>query len=52
VGKGGAMVKRIGIRAREQIEQLLGTQVHLKLFVKVDPKWLKSAKRIDALGYN
>jgi len=52
VGKGGAMVKRIGIRAREQIEQLLGTQIHLKLFVKVDPKWLKSAKRIDALGYN
>jgi GTP-binding protein Era len=52
VGKGGAMVKRIGIRARQQIEHLIGTRVHLKLFVKVDPKWLKSAKRIDALGYN
>ncbi len=52
VGKGGAMVKRIGIRARKQIELLLGSRVHLKLFVKVDPKWLKSAKRIDALGYN
>ncbi len=52
VGKGGAMVKRIGIRARKQIEQLVGSQVHLKLFVKVDPTWLKSAKRIDALGYN
>jgi GTP-binding protein Era len=52
VGKGGAMVKRIGIRARLQIEQLIGSRVHLRLFVKVDPKWLKSAKRIDALGYN
>lgn len=52
VGKGGEMVKRIGIRARKQIEAMIGSQVHLKLFVKVDPKWLKSAKRIDALGYN
>ncbi len=52
VGKGGAMVKRIGIRARLQIEQLIGSRVHLRLFVKVDPKWLKSARRIDALGYN
>jgi GTP-binding protein Era len=52
VGKGGAMVKRVGIRARKQIEAMIGSRVHLKLFVKVDPKWLKSAKRIDALGYN
>jgi len=26
--------------------------VHLQLFAKIDPKWLKRAKRIDALGYN
>lgn len=52
VGKGGAMIKRIGIRARKQIETLVGNKVHLQLFVKVDPKWLKSTKRIEALGYN
>lgn len=52
VGKGGEMVKRIGIRARKQIEAMIGSPVYLKLFVKVEPKWLKSAKRIDALGYN
>ncbi|MFT5443058.1 MAG: GTP-binding protein Era [Myxococcota bacterium] len=52
VGRGGSMVKKIGIRARKQIEQMVDCQVHLKLFVKIDPKWLKSAKRIDALGYN
>lgn len=51
VGKGGAMVKKIGIRARKGIEELIGSRVHLKLFVKIDPKWLKSAKRIDELGY-
>jgi GTP-binding protein Era len=52
VGKGGEMIKRVGIRARKQIEAMIGSRVHLKLFVKVDPKWIKSAKRIDALGYN
>jgi GTP-binding protein Era len=52
VGRGGSMVKRIGTRARRQIEALVGTQVRLNLFVKVDPKWLKSSKRIEALGYN
>ena len=51
VGKGGAMVKKIGIRARKGIEELVGGRVHLKLFVKIDPKWLKSAGRIDELGY-
>ncbi len=52
VGRGGAMVKRIGTRARPPIERLVGKQVHLELFVKVDPKWLKSPKRIEALGYH
>ena len=52
VGRGGSMVKKIGTRARQQIEDLVGARVRLNLFVKVDPKWLKSNKRIDALGYN
>jgi len=51
VGKGSSMIRRIGIRARPAIERLVGTQVHLELFVKVDPKWLKSRKRIESLGY-
>jgi GTP-binding protein Era len=51
VGAGGAMIKRIGIRARVAIEKLLGVKVHLQLFVKVDPRWLKSARRIEELGY-
>jgi GTP-binding protein Era len=51
VGAGGAMIKRIGIRARGAIERLLGGRVHLQLFVKVDPRWQKSARRIEELGY-
>jgi GTP-binding protein Era len=52
VGKGGAMIKRIGIRARGAIEDWLGQRVHLELFVKVDPAWLKSPRRMEELGYH
>lgn len=51
VGKGGAMIKRIGTRARRAIEDWVGRQVHLELFVKVDPTWLRSEQRIAELGY-
>ena len=52
VGKGGSMIKKIGIRSREAIEEWVGHQVHLELFVKVDPAWLKSPRRIEELGYH
>ena len=52
VGKGGAMIKKIGIRSRRAIEDWVGRQVHLELFVKVDPGWLKNERRIKELGYH
>lgn len=39
IGKGGSMLKRIGIRARTDLEKMLEKKVHLDLHVKVDPKW-------------
>jgi GTP-binding protein Era len=51
VGSGGAVVKRIGIRARREIERLLGRRVHLELWVKVEPGWARSPKRLKSLGY-
>ncbi len=39
IGEKGAMLKRIGIAARARIEELLGRQVHLELFVRVTPNW-------------
>ena len=51
VGRGGSMVKKIGIRARQSIEEWVGCKVHLELFVKVDPSWLKNGRRIQELGY-
>jgi len=52
VGKGGSMIKKIGIRSRKAIEEWVGRQVHLELFVKVDPSWLKNDRRISELGYH
>jgi GTP-binding protein Era len=51
IGAGGAMLKRIGIRARQEIEQLLGTRVHLELWVKLEPGWAKKPNRLKSLGY-
>jgi GTP-binding protein Era len=52
IGKGGAMIKRIGSRARPPIEALLDTQVYLELFVRVEPKWAKRPARLKELGYD
>lgn len=51
IGKGGAMVKTIGIAARQQIQKLVMGKVHIELFVKVQPKWRQSRNRLEELGY-
>ena len=50
VGKGGAMVKDIGTRARPEIEALLGHSVFLELKVKVRPRWRREAATLERLG--
>jgi len=51
IGRGGEKVRAIGIRARREIERLVGHQVHLELRVKVDPTWAKRPNRLKSLGY-
>jgi GTP-binding protein Era len=51
VGSGGAQVKEIGKSAREALEALLETRVHLELWVKVEPAWATRPRRLAALGY-
>lgn len=51
IGKGGAMLKQIGIAARHELESMLGTRVHLELFVKVIEGWRGSDKFIDSLDW-
>jgi GTP-binding protein Era len=51
VGKGGAMIKRIGTEARHEIERLLGCRVHLELFVKVERDWTATPGGVRRAGY-
>ncbi len=51
IGKGGSMLKRIGTLAREELEQVLGTKVHLELRVKVQKEWQRDARALTRLGY-
>ncbi len=50
LGKGGAQIKEIGEAARLELQELLECKVHLKLFVKVDEKWLEDRERYEVWG--
>jgi GTP-binding protein Era len=50
VGKAGAMIKRIGTTARQELEQYFGTRVFLDLHVKVKSEWRDDERLLDELG--
>lgn len=51
IGKGGATLKTIGSRAREEMERLLGTKVFLDLRIKVLKEWQRDPKALQRLGF-
>jgi GTP-binding protein Era len=51
IGKGGLVLKEAGTRAREELERLLGTRVHLETRVAVERDWQRRAHALDRLGY-
>lgn len=51
IGHRGSRLKEIGTTAREQINRLLGTRVHLTLHVKVLKEWQRDAKYLNRLGF-
>ncbi|MEB6112833.1 GTPase Era [Kurthia gibsonii] len=51
IGKRGAMLKDIGIRARKDIENLLGSKVYLELWVKVQKDWRDRSSQLRDFGY-
>lgn len=51
IGKGGKMLKQIGVKARKDIELMLGDKVYLELWVKVQPNWKDRQVDLQALGY-
>lgn len=52
IGKGGSMIKRIGVAARKDLERLFGCKVFLELKVQVRPDWRRDANVIRRLGYS
>lgn len=51
IGKGGEVLKRVGIRARDELEALLGSKVFLETRVKVERDWQRRDHALDRLGY-
>ena len=54
LGKGGAMIKKIGQSARHELEEMLEERIHLFLFVKVRENWGEDKARYSDwnLDYN
>ena len=52
IGKNGAMMKKIGTYAREDLEAFFGTKVNLNLWVKVKENWRDSVVSIANFGLN
>lgn len=46
------MIKQIGIRSRQDIQRILGSRVHLELWVKVKDRWRDSDFLIKNYGYD
>ena len=51
IGKGGKMLKQIGVCARKDIERMLGDRVYLELWVRVQPNWKDRQVDLRELGY-
>jgi GTP-binding protein Era len=52
IGAKGAMIKTIGIKAREKMESIFGSKVFLELFVRTNKNWRQSASLIKRMGYD
>jgi GTP-binding protein Era len=51
IGKGGSMLKRVGVDARKDIETFFGKRVFLEIFVKVEPNWRNRENKLRQFGY-
>ena len=51
IGKGGSLLKKIGIEARLDLENIVEKKVFLALQVKVEKDWRKNDKVLKNFGY-
>ena len=52
IGKNGDMLKKIGTYARKDLENMLGTKVNLKIWVKVKEDWLNNDSIVKKFKLN
>ena len=52
IGHKGAMMKRIGIQARKELEAILDTKIYLELFVRVVPGWREDPGKVRQLDWH
>ncbi len=52
IGKNGQLLKSVGMDARKDIEELVGKQVYLELYVKTIKNWRDKEKYLNELGFN
>ncbi len=51
IGRGGSMLKRVGMEARKDIEKFFDKSVFLEIFVKVEPNWRNRENKLRTFGY-
>ena len=51
IGKGGSMLKKVGMMARKDVEAFFQKKVFLELFVKVEKDWRNRDKQLKMFGY-
>ncbi len=52
IGKNGAMLKKVGTYAREDMEHFFGCKINLKLWVRVKEDWRNREAALRAFGYD
>ena len=51
VGKGGSMLKKVGVEARKDISTFFGKRIYLEMFVKVEANWRNRENKLRSFGY-
>ncbi len=51
IGSGGEMIKKVGMSARKDLEEMLGKKVYLDLYVKVIENWKDKDRYLKELGF-
>lgn len=52
IGEKGKMLKKVGIEARQDLEEFFDKKVHLETYVKVEPDWRKNKLKLRKFGYD